>query len=217
MQPPEYERYHDFLNQTPDRTDHAAINAELDKIATSINALRASLAQVQNDDGALKPASVTVSSLSQAVIDLMTGTSVLEVVGPKGDTGASFNADVKGLELERVNFAGREKGFSFFSIDTGNLYFKTAATSGSWSSPIPFGQGPTGASAYQAWLSAGNAGTEAQFLASLKGDQGDDGADGAFTTLDDSIKTVTLTGRASLSLSLVNVGGQLQILASTAL
>ena len=38
--------------------------------------------------------------------------------------------------------------------------------------------GATGSSAYEAWLAAGNAGTEAQFLASLVGADGQDGVDG---------------------------------------
>lgn len=38
--------------------------------------------------------------------------------------------------------------------------------------------GPTGRSAYQVWLDAGNAGSEATFLASLKGDRGLQGARG---------------------------------------
>jgi hypothetical protein len=39
--------------------------------------------------------------------------------------------------------------------------------------------GPTGQSAYQTWLSLGNTGTEAQFIASLTGPQGPAGAQGA--------------------------------------
>lgn len=38
--------------------------------------------------------------------------------------------------------------------------------------------GVDGKSAYQIWLDAGNAGTQAQFLASLKGTDGEDGVDG---------------------------------------
>ncbi|MGN0878439.1 MAG: hypothetical protein ACI4WT_03150 [Oligosphaeraceae bacterium] len=40
-------------------------------------------------------------------------------------------------------------------------------------------QGPAGKSAYELWLDAGNAGTVAEFLASLKGERGDTGETGA--------------------------------------
>lgn len=40
-------------------------------------------------------------------------------------------------------------------------------------------QGPPGESAYQIWLDAGNTGTEADFLASLKGAKGDTGNTGS--------------------------------------
>lgn len=39
-------------------------------------------------------------------------------------------------------------------------------------------EGPPGESAYQIWLDAGNTGTEADFLASLKGAKGDTGEQG---------------------------------------
>lgn len=56
--------------------------------------------------------------------------------------------------------------------------FRSKSGSGDWSDPIliPKGvdgeDGDDGKSAYQIWLDAGNTGTEAQFLASLKGDAG---------------------------------------------
>lgn len=45
-------------------------------------------------------------------------------------------------------------------------------------SQVAGAQGPAGKSAYQIWLDAGNTGTEAQFLASLKGPKGDKGDTG---------------------------------------
>lgn len=42
--------------------------------------------------------------------------------------------------------------------------------------PGPKGQGADGASAYDTWLAAGNSGTEAEFLATMKGADGADGA-----------------------------------------
>ncbi len=43
---------------------------------------------------------------------------------------------------------------------------------------LPGEQGDPGLSAYQVWLSLGNVGTEAQYIASLKGDKGDKGDQG---------------------------------------
>ncbi|MFT4076836.1 MAG: hypothetical protein QM647_15025 [Asticcacaulis sp.] len=44
---------------------------------------------------------------------------------------------------------------------------------------VPVIQGAPGRSAYQLWLDAGNEGTEADYIASLKGDKGDKGDTGA--------------------------------------
>ena len=214
-QAPEYSRTKSFLDDASDRTDHASLNAELDRIATSIKGLRDNAALLQADDGALKSKVVTVASLTQEVIDLMTGTSVLTIKGDPGDVGSSFNADYQGTELERPTFAARPKGFSFLAMDSGKLYFKLSDTSGHWSTGYTYGKGETGDSAYKTWLSLGNACTEAQFIATLKGTKGDNGTSGLVTAVDDTVKTVTLTGRSSLSFRLSMVGGQLQIVAST--
>lgn len=45
--------------------------------------------------------------------------------------------------------------------------------------PSPMAEYVRGASAYELWLAQGNAGTEADFLASLHGADGQDGTDGA--------------------------------------
>lgn len=55
-------------------------------------------------------------------------------------------------------------------------YMLAKKNSGGSGSGIP---GADGKSAYQIWLDAGNTGTEADFLASLKGEKGEKGATGA--------------------------------------
>lgn len=75
--------------------------------------------------------------------------------GPKGDTGP------QGLKGDTG--AQGPKG------DTGAQGPKGATGS----------TGPTGKSAYQIWLDAGNTGTEANFIAALKGAKGDKGDQGA--------------------------------------
>ena len=198
-QAPAYDRTKNFINDNPDRTDHAALNAELDAVAVSINALRDNAALLQNDDGTLKNALVSVASLSTEVLNLMTGTDVLTIEGPKGDVGASFNANIKGLEVERPTFADQPKGFSFLAIDTGLLYFKLSATPGDWSTGYPFGIGPAGPT--------GAAGAD--------GADGADGTDGLITSVATGIQTVSLVGKTSLSIRLVETAGALSLVVST--
>lgn len=192
-QAPAYDRTKNFLENNPDRTDHGALNAELDAAAVSINALRTNAALLQNDDGTLKAAIVTLASLSTEVLNLMTGTDVLTIEGPIGPVGASFNADYKGLESERSTFAGQPKGFSFLAMDTGLLYFKLSATSGNWSSPYPFGKGEDG--------EPGAPGAP--------GTNGTNGVDGLITSVDTATKTVGLTGKTALNITATVVSGQL--------
>ena len=198
-QAPNYSREKNFSDNNPDRTDHFALNAELDRAALSINALRANQALLQADDGKLKAAVVTLATLSTEVLNLMTGTDVLTIEGPMGPVGPSFSADYKGLESERATFAGQPKGFSFLAIDTGLLYFKESATSGDWSSAYPFGKGEKG--------DQGAPGTP--------GTNGTNGTNGIITSVDSATKTVGLTGKNALNITTSVVGGQLQLTVST--
>lgn len=198
-QAPAYNREKNFAENNPDRTDHAAINAELDRAAQSINALRNNAALIQADDGTLKNAVVSIAALSTEVLNLMTGTDVLTIEGPMGPVGPSFNADYKGLESERATFATRPKGFSFLALDTGLMYFKLSAASGDWSSPYPFGKGEPG--------DPGAPGAP--------GADGTDGADGLITSVDTTTKTVGLTGKTALNIAASVVGGQLRLTVST--
>lgn len=198
-QAPAYNRTKNFLDNNPDRTDHAALNDELDRAAESINALRTNQALLQSDDGTLKNAIVSIASLSTEVLNLMTGTDVLTIEGPEGPVGASFNADYKGLESERSTFAGQPKGFSFLAIDTGLLYFKLSATSGNWSTGYQFGRGEKG--------DDGTPGTP--------GTNGTNGTNGLITSIDGSTKTVGLIGKTALNITANVVAGQLQLTVST--
>ena len=62
-----------------------------------------------------------------------------------------------------------------------NVAIWSTASGGSWidAGPVRGPDGVDGKSAYQSWLDVGNVGTEAQFVASLKGADGVDGEDGA--------------------------------------
>lgn len=198
-QAPAYNRTKNFLENNPDRTDHDAINAELDKAATSINALRTNQALLQADDGTLKAAIVSIASLSTEVLNLMTGTDVLTIEGPEGPVGPSFNADFKGLNSERATFNAQVKGFSFLAMDTGLMYFKLSNTSGDWSTGYPFGKGEKG--------DEGEPGAD--------GTDGTDGTNGLITAVDSATKTVSLIGKTALNITANVVSGQLQLTVAT--
>ena len=63
-QPPAYNRTADFTQRDGNDTDHAALNAELDGAALSVNAIRSRLGLIQRDDGALANNSVGAEQMS---------------------------------------------------------------------------------------------------------------------------------------------------------
>lgn len=229
-QAPAYNRTKNFLENNPDRTDHAAINAELDKVALSVNQLRANAALLQNDDGTLKDAIVTLASLAPDVVTGLTGPQgptgptgpagpqgPQGVQGPKGDTGASFDADARDLFANRNLYNLQPKGFSFLAIDTGFLYFKQSNTSGDWSAGKEFGKGETGATGPAGPTGpTGPQGLQGiQGVAGPTGPAGADGADGVVTSVDTALKTASLIGRTSVNAQLQVVAGQLRIVLTT--
>lgn len=66
MQAPSYRRSKDFIDNGASKTDHVALNNELDKIATSINSLKANIGLIQKDDGSLQNSVVTIDSLADS-------------------------------------------------------------------------------------------------------------------------------------------------------
>ena len=72
-QPPTYERAEDFTQRDGDDTNHPAINAELDRVSTSINRTRENLALIQRDDGGLRPGIVDRESLSGGAFEAVLG------------------------------------------------------------------------------------------------------------------------------------------------
>ncbi|MCX8567056.1 MAG: hypothetical protein ON057_001783 [Glomeribacter sp. 1016415] len=69
MQPPRYHRQKDFAVDYGNETDHTALNAELDRVASSINPLRQNLALLQLDDGSLRDGTVEEKNLTPAFRD----------------------------------------------------------------------------------------------------------------------------------------------------
>ena len=76
MQPPRYERTKDFTEDYGDNTDHAALNAEFDKVGETTDKIRENLKKIQRDDGALANGIVTEDSLSPGLND-----SIIAAVG----------------------------------------------------------------------------------------------------------------------------------------
>jgi len=231
MQAPAYNRTKNFAENAGDRTDHDALNAELDRAAESINTLRTNLALLQKDDGTLKNAIVTMANLAAEVVDGLRGPQGLQgeqgiqgpqgipgIQGPKGDTGASFDADVRDTFANRSLYNLQPKGFSMLAIDTGMLYFKLSNDDGDWSAGAMFGKGDKGDKGDQG--DQGPQGPQGlQGIQGLQGPQGDpgaDGTDGAVISVDTATKTASLIGRSSVSARLVlNEAGQLSIVLST--
>ena len=84
-----------------------------------------------------------------------------------------------------------ENGFWFVSYNEGETWEELGKATGDQG--LQGEQGSDGASAYQIWLDAGNNGSEADFLASLKGEQGEKGAldEEQISNLKEEIKSYT--------------------------
>ena len=89
--------------------------------------------------------------------------------GAKGDTGDGIQLKGSADSVNDLPTTGNTDGDTY--LVAGHLYiWKNNA----WNDGGEL-QGPAGESAYQVWLDAGNTGTQADFLASLKGADGKDG------------------------------------------
>lgn len=199
MAAPSYNRMKNFQMDSGDRTDHNAINAELDRVGQAINSLASLIGLVLKDDNTLEAGLVLPDAISQQVLNMMTGTDVVTVQGPKGDIGASFRADYRGLASERAAFDAERKGFCFLAIDTGMLYFKLSATSGDWSTGYTFAKGDKG--------DPGAPGAN--------GSPGAPGVSGAVTSVDTNTVSASLVGRTNVTARLVLQSGVLSVVLAT--
>ena len=64
--------------------------------------------------------------------------------GLKGDRGEAFSVNAMGTFAQRTGYDAQPINFSYFATDMSLIYFKQSATSGDWSTGIPFGKGDTG-------------------------------------------------------------------------
>lgn len=230
MQAPSYYRAKNFAENNPDRTDHASLNSELDKVSSSVNKLRENASLIQKDDGTLASGIVTLDNISQGAIDLLKVPGQIGPQGPRGpqgdvgpkgdigDVGASFNANAKDVIANKSLYNSQPKGFSFLSIDTGELYFKKSDGLADWSNPFVFGKGDKGDQGIQ-----GIQGVQGQQgIQGIKGDRGPSGSaglpgiDGVVREIDSTLKTASLIGRSSVNARLVINNGVLSIVLTTA-
>jgi len=64
--------------------------------------------------------------------------------GLKGDRGEAFSVNAMGTFAQRAGYDAQPINFSFFATDMSLIYFKQSATTGDWSTGIPFGKGDKG-------------------------------------------------------------------------
>lgn len=64
--------------------------------------------------------------------------------GLKGDRGEAFSVNAMGTFAQRTGYDAQPINFSYFATDMSLIYFKQSATSGDWSTGIPFGKGDKG-------------------------------------------------------------------------
>lgn len=107
------------------------------------------------------------------------GGALLIPTGAKGDRGEGLQFDAKGTLAQRDDYDEEISGFIFFDMINAEYYIKNTPDVGDWSDAVPLkgADGEDGKSAFQSWLDEGNSGTEADFIASLKGEKGEDAAE----------------------------------------
>ena len=103
-QPPAYNREKNFTLNSGRETDHAALNAELDRASNSINDIRTNLAILQADDGKIRASSITTDSLSQDVLDYVQD-SALAGANAVADAATAIAEEAKTIAGEAVETA----------------------------------------------------------------------------------------------------------------
>ncbi len=64
--------------------------------------------------------------------------------GPQGPQGEGLHIDATGAAIDKSSYDTELENFSFLDTENDLLYFKASDTSGDWSDPVAFVQGPVG-------------------------------------------------------------------------
>ena len=96
--------------------------------------------------------------------------------GDVGERGEAFKIDAAGPFTERATYDDEAANFAFMDTDSGSLYIKLAAATGSWSAAIPF-RGPQGVQG-ETGLQGERGLQGEQGVQGEKGDVGDQGPQG---------------------------------------
>jgi hypothetical protein len=102
-QPQPYSRTADFAQRDGDDTDHNAINQEFDGAALTIGQLRACLALIQRDDGALQNGIVTAESLAPSATEALRGAvEAFVTLAQQASESALTSASVANLAMDNA-------------------------------------------------------------------------------------------------------------------
>lgn len=228
----EYKREKNFAENNPDQADLAALDRELDNVATSVNATIKNLALIQKDDGTLANQIVGPQSVTEEFLETIKGADGAQGpegpegpqgepgdMGPVGPAGASFAVAVTGLKSELASHDNEKKGYSFLAMDEGKLYLKLSDAAADWSQGYQFGkgaQGPEGPRGLRGPRGLkgdpGDTGPQGE-----KGDPGEPGKDGTngkdaiVSSVSTSRSSTSIIGKRNISVGLVITGGVLSI------
>lgn len=178
-QAPSYNRRKNFIENNSDRTDHAAINAELDKVSISLNATRENLSKIQADDGSLISGSVLRKTLSKEVVDYVTSIANNILVnsgsGGGGDAGSASAAAASAAlattkATEAQNFSNNASVSAHDASISANEAASSASSASSHSSSASASSSAASLKAQEASASAGSAAQSAT-TATQKSDQ----------------------------------------------
>ena len=228
----EYKREKNFAENNPDQADLAALDRELDNVATSVNATIKNLALIQKDDGTLANQIVGPQSVTEEFLETIKGADGKQGpegpegpkgepgdMGPVGPAGASFAVAETGLKAELASHDNEKKGYSFLAMDEGKLYMKLSDAEADWSQGYQFGkgaQGPEGPRGLRGprGLKGETGETGPQGEKGEPGTPGKDGANGKdaiVSSVSTSRSSTSIIGKRNISVGLVITGGVLSI------
>ena len=138
------------------KAEEATYNAAvaIDKATVATNAAAVATAKANEIKGVSVGSTVTgAAGTNASVVYNPTDGKFTFVVpqGVKGDKGDAFTVNSVGTFTQRAIYDNQVTGFSYLAVDVNvdgsiipHIYFKKSATSGDWTTGIPFGRGEKG-------------------------------------------------------------------------